>query len=97
MKATYKGILDLTDAEWEQKKKEIEEFQNCAVCNARLVIVLCRYHENKYYCPEHCPEHKWQSDYDCPRKCAKCELYYEQYLEKLLEDNKIPYINKSQS
>ena len=90
-KATYLGILKLTEVEWEQKKKENRSFRNCAVCGARLVMTLCRYHEDKYYCEEHCPEHKWQSAPDWPTECDKCGVLYTQYLEKLLDDNRIPY------
>ena len=90
-KARSLAILNLTEVEWEQKKKEIRAFRNCVVCNARLVINLCHFHEDKYYCEEHCLDHKWQSDYDWPTECAKCGLLYTQYLMRLLDDNKIPY------
>jgi hypothetical protein len=94
MKATFEGILNLSNEEWEQKKKEIESFRNCTICNARLVMNLCHLYEDKYYCEEHCPEHKWQSDYDWVTECAKCGLHYEHYLQKLLEDNKISYLKR---
>lgn len=90
-KPVFKGILTLTEDEWEQKKKEIDAFRNCAVCNARLVMTLCHMDEDLYYCEEHCPEHKWQSDYDWPAECAKCGLHYTHYLMGLLDKNKIPY------
>ena len=79
------------DKKWSKGLKEISEFQNCHICNARLVLNLCHYRVQEYYCEEHCPEHKWQSDYDWPTECARCGLSYTHYLMKLLDDNKIPY------
>jgi len=86
-----KLIQDLPELIWIQKKKEIRSFKNCSVCNKRLVLTLCHYDEDKYYCVEHCPEHKWQSDYDWQMECAKCGIPYIKYLEELLIKHKIPY------
>jgi len=89
-KAT-KVVQDLPDDVWEQKKKEIHAFKNCSVCDERLVLNLCHYREEKYYCVEHCLGHKWQSHYDWQTECAKCGLSYIDYLKSLLEQHKIPF------
>ena len=88
----------MTDEEWEAHKKHVDNelgplgpYRNCVVCNKRLIISLCKYNENKFYCVEHCPKHKWQSDYDWTKECAKCGIWYTEYLQMLLDLHKIKY------
>lgn len=90
----YAPLRNLPEKEWEKKKKEIRAFRNCAKCNRRLVINLCHYHEEDYYCFKCCPGHKWQSDYDWAPECARCGIDYTLYLEQILESYKVPYLKR---
>lgn len=81
----------MSDEEWKKLSREDEGYTNCAICKKRLILTPCRYGEKTYYCEEHCPTHKWQTDYDCPKECAKCGVPYSTYLENVLVKNGIKY------
>jgi len=82
---------NMTPTEWATKCKTAKAYTNCATCDQRLIMTLCKYDEPKYYCEVHCPEHKWQSNYDWRTECARCGIPYTAYLESLLKKHKIPF------
>lgn len=81
----------MTDAEWLKQTKKHKAYTKCKNCNARLIVTLCDYSENRY-CVRHCPEHKWQTTHDWAIECARCGISYIHYLEDVLTQNKITFI-----
>jgi len=85
------SVLEWTKEEWQKLKKQSKVYQNCPICNKRLVLALYTEPPKIAFCPEHCPQHKWQSGYDWPTECGICGVHYPNYLESMLESNKIPF------
>ena len=84
-------VNEMSEEEWKELGEKSNAYTNCAICNRRLILTLCRHEELKYFCAEHCPVHKWQTDFDWQWECARCGLSYINYLEDLLITHKIPF------
>lgn len=107
MVKSQRGLPKWTESQekWEKVKKEIAEggikygrnpqtykpYTECSECGKKIILTLCKYRFEKYYCPEHCPKHKWQSDYDWQTECGRCGITYIAYLQGLLQKYDIPF------
>jgi len=94
-----------SEEKWEKAKKTVvkyaaksgwnpkrhKPYTECSKCGKKIILTLCKYTYEKYYCPEHCPKHKWQSDYDWQTECGRCGISYITYLQELLKKHDIPF------